>query len=218
MAVRPPAIFYEPGSDRNYPIIVQDWLTDIASSLDAIGHIDRWLQQPTRPAVRRYPFPLSAIADIRPGLGWRRSSYREHQERYIPIKFSACAGVGPGRCGPGGAGAHRAKTFACSRRLPPGMGLASLASCRKRLGRLGPSPIPISPAPIAMLLYINFSSLRDTLLAASVMPMAAIGGVLSLYSSPVPPFSVSGRDWVHRSVRHLGHERNYRAGLSTTGF
>ena len=41
-----------------------------------------------------------------------------------------------------------------------------------------------------MLLYINFSSLRDTLLAASVMPMAMIGGILALYVTGTP-FSVS---------------------------
>ena len=40
--------------------------------------------------------------------------------------------------------------------------------------------IPISLALIALLLYINFSSLTDTLLALSVMPMAMVGGILAL--------------------------------------
>jgi cobalt-zinc-cadmium resistance protein CzcA len=43
---------------------------------------------------------------------------------------------------------------------------------------------------ICVLLYLNFSSLTDTLLAASVMPMALIGGLFSLYVTGTH-FSVS---------------------------
>jgi cobalt-zinc-cadmium resistance protein CzcA len=50
--------------------------------------------------------------------------------------------------------------------------------------------VPLSLALICMLLYFNFSSLTDTLLAASVMPMALIGGIFSLYITGTP-FSVS---------------------------
>ena len=41
-----------------------------------------------------------------------------------------------------------------------------------------------------MLLYINFASLGDMLLAASVIPMALIGGIFTLYFTETP-FSVS---------------------------
>ena len=41
-----------------------------------------------------------------------------------------------------------------------------------------------------MLLYINFGSLADMLLAASVIPMALIGGIFAL-SLTGTPFSVS---------------------------
>jgi len=50
--------------------------------------------------------------------------------------------------------------------------------------------IPVSLMLIGILLYINFSSLRDTLLAASVVPMAAIGGIFALYLTGTV-FSVS---------------------------
>ena len=42
------------------------------------------------------------------------------------------------------------------------------------------TPRSISLGLILILLYANFGSLRDTLLAASVMPMALVGGVVAL--------------------------------------
>ena len=50
--------------------------------------------------------------------------------------------------------------------------------------------VPISLALIAMLLWFNFGSMVDTLLAMSVIPMAIFGGVLGLLVSGIP-FSVS---------------------------
>ena len=50
--------------------------------------------------------------------------------------------------------------------------------------------VPLSLVMIAMLLWINFGSITDTLLAMSVIPMAIIGGVLvsqmlTLFTTPV---------------------------------
>jgi cobalt-zinc-cadmium resistance protein CzcA len=50
--------------------------------------------------------------------------------------------------------------------------------------------VPLSLILIGVLLYVNFSSLTDTLLAASVMPMAMTGGIFALYLTGTP-FSVS---------------------------
>src|SRR5439155_11845941 len=50
--------------------------------------------------------------------------------------------------------------------------------------------VPLAIALIALLLYVNFSSLADTLLALSVIPMALIGGVFALFLTGTP-FSVS---------------------------
>lgn len=50
--------------------------------------------------------------------------------------------------------------------------------------------MPISLGLICILLYLNFNSLIDMALAASVMPMALVGGVIALVVTGTP-FSVS---------------------------
>ena len=50
--------------------------------------------------------------------------------------------------------------------------------------------VPLSIALIVLLLYLNFGSLRDALLAASVIPMALLGGIFALWVTGTP-FSVS---------------------------
>ena len=50
--------------------------------------------------------------------------------------------------------------------------------------------VPVTLGLIALLLWINFGSLTDTLLTMSVIPMAVIGGLFGLYITGVP-FSVS---------------------------
>src|SRR5438034_7735115 len=76
--------------------------------------------------------------------------------------------------------------------LPPGSRLewvgefGNLQDAIKRLSIV----VPISLALIAVLLWFNFGSMVDTLLAMSVIPMAIFGGVLGLLISGIP-FSVS---------------------------
>ena len=50
--------------------------------------------------------------------------------------------------------------------------------------------VPVCLGLIALLLWINFGSVPETLLAMSVIPMAVIGGILALFFMRVP-FSVS---------------------------
>ena len=50
--------------------------------------------------------------------------------------------------------------------------------------------MPISLALIAVLLWVNFGSVPDMLLAISVIPMASIGGVFGLLIMGIP-FSIS---------------------------
>ncbi len=50
--------------------------------------------------------------------------------------------------------------------------------------------VPLSFLLICFLLYVNFGSVVDMLLAASVIPMALIGGVMALFVTGTP-FSVS---------------------------
>ncbi|PNB46291.1 hypothetical protein C1X29_28285, partial [Pseudomonas sp. GW456-12-10-14-LB2] len=50
--------------------------------------------------------------------------------------------------------------------------------------------VPITLLLIALLLYINFSSVADMLLTLSVIPMAMIGGIFALALTGTP-FSIS---------------------------
>jgi cobalt-zinc-cadmium resistance protein CzcA len=173
---------YEPGSDRNYPIVVR-LAPQYRDSLEAIRHLNVPGVSPSGGAP--ISVPLSAVADIRLISG-AAFIYREHQERYIPIKFSV-----RGR-DLGSAVQEAQSRIQRQVRMPPGYRLewvGEFGQLQDALARLAIA-VPISLGLIGMLLYINFSSLRDTLLAASVMPMAAIGGVLTLYLTGTA-FSVS---------------------------
>jgi cobalt-zinc-cadmium resistance protein CzcA len=173
---------YEPNSDRNYPIIVR-LAPQYRGSVDAIGHVLVYAANPAGGAP--IPVALSAIADIRLVSG-AAFIYREHQERYIPIKFSV-----RGRDLAGAVQDAQAR-IAGAVTIPPGYRMewvGEFGELQEALVRLYVA-IPISLMLIGMLLYINFSSLRDTLLAASVVPMAAVGGIFALYLTGTA-FSVS---------------------------
>src|SRR6202023_417892 len=112
--------------------------------------------------------------------------YREQQERYIPIKFSV-----RGR-DLGSAVRDVQDRVARGVEMPGGYHLewvGEFGNLEEALHRLG-IVVPLSICLIAVLLYFNFGSLRDTLLAASVIPMALIGGVFALYLTGTA-FSVS---------------------------
>lgn len=112
--------------------------------------------------------------------------YREQQERYLPIKFSVR------ERDLGGAIKEAQDKVAAQVQLPPGSRaewvgeFGNLQDAIKRLSIV----VPISLALIGILLWFNFGSMADTLLAMSVIPMAVFGGVLGLVVSGIP-FSVS---------------------------
>lgn len=60
--------------------------------------------------------------------------------------------------------------------------------------------VPLAIVLICLLLFVNLGSLIDRLLAASVIPMALIGGIFALYATGAP-FSL-GRVRLRRLVRH----------------
>jgi cobalt-zinc-cadmium resistance protein CzcA len=102
--------------------------------------------------------------------------YREHQERYIPIKFSV-----RGR-DLGSAVAEARSRINQHVVLPPGYYLewaGELDNLNNAVARLE-VVVPISLLLILILLYANFGSVGDSLLAFSAIPMALIGGVLAL--------------------------------------
>jgi len=169
---------YEEGSDRNFPIMVR-LAPQFRQSLESIRAITIGAPNPTGTGVVQ--IPLADVADVRLTSG-ASFVYREGQERYIPIKFSV-----RGR-DLGGAVLEAQQKVAHKVALPGGYRLewvGELGQLQSALGRLGVM-IPLSLLVIGLLLYINFSLLSDTLLAASVIPMAAIGGILTLFITRTP--------------------------------
>ena len=76
--------------------------------------------------------------------------------------------------------------------LPPGYRLewvGEFGELQEAIGRLA-VVVPLSLLLICLLLHLNFGSVVDMLLAASVMPMTMIGGILALLLTGTP-FSVS---------------------------
>jgi len=173
---------YEEGSDRHFPMVVR-LAPEYRKSIDAIRRITVGAASPTGNGIIQVP--LAEVADIRLVSG-ASFIYREGQERYIPIKF----GVRERDLGSAVLEAQRA--IAAKVPMPPGYRLdwaGEFGELQDALGRLA-IVVPISLLMICVLLYMNFGSLVDAALAASVMPMALVGGVLALFVTGTP-FSVS---------------------------
>jgi cobalt-zinc-cadmium resistance protein CzcA len=173
---------YEYGSDRNFPIVVR-LAPQYRQRLDAIRHITIGATNPSGSGVVQIPLTDVAKVSLVSGPSF---IYRENQERYIPVKFSV-----RGR-DLGGAVLEAQRKVAEQVPLPAGSRLewvGEFGDLQQALERLK-IVVPLSIALILLLLYINFSSLVDMLLAASVMPMALIGGIFALVLTGTP-FSVS---------------------------
>jgi len=173
---------YEDGSDRNFPIIVR-LAPEYRKSLDTIRHIV--IGAPNLSGNGVVPIPLTDVASVRLTSG-ASFIYREGQERYIPIKFSV-------------RGRDLGTTVLDAQKqvdegvtIPGGYHLewvGEFGNLQEAISRLE-IVVPIAIALICLLLFINFGSLTDMLLAASVIPMALIGGIFALYATGTP-FSVS---------------------------
>ncbi|OJU25545.1 MAG: cytochrome-c peroxidase [Nitrobacter sp. 62-13] len=171
---------YEPGSDRHFPIVVR-LAPQYRRSAEAISKLTIGASGPK--GITQ--IPLSEVARIRLVSG-PSYIYREQQQRYLPIKFSV-------RDRDLGSTIEEAQQrIAREVQLPPGTQLQWVGEFRNlqdAIGRLQ-VVVPLSLAIIGLLLWINFTSVRDTLLALSVIPMAVIGGVFALFLARIP-FSVS---------------------------
>lgn len=173
---------YEQGTDRHFPIVVR-LRAEQRDSIDAIRRIT--VGAPAPNGTGTIQVPLSEVADVRLTSG-ASFIYREHQERYIPIKFSV-----RGRDLGGAVDQARAE-ITRSIHLPSGYHLewaGELDNLNNAVARLE-VVVPISLLLILLLLYANFGSIRDSLLAFSAIPMAIIGGVLALAVSGTA-FSIS---------------------------
>ena len=172
---------YEPGSDRHFPIIVR-LAPEYRKSAEAIHNLRIGVAGQGGAITQ---IPLSEVASINLISG-AAYIYREGQERYLPIKFSV-------RNRDLGSAIHEAQDKVAEQvQLPPGSRVewvgefGNLQDAIKRLSIV----VPISLALIGVLLFFNFGSMVDTLLAMSVIPMAIFGGVLGLLIFDIP-FSVS---------------------------
>jgi len=172
---------YEPGSDRHFPIVVR-LAPEYRQSAEAIQNLRIGAPGPNGTITQ---VPLSEVATIKLVSG-AAFIYREQQERYLPIKFSV-------RGRDLGSAIREAQEKVNEQvKLPPGSRIewvgeyGNLQDAIRRLSIV----VPISLALIAILLWFNFGSMTDTLLAMSVIPMAIFGGVLGLFLTDIP-FSVS---------------------------
>jgi cobalt-zinc-cadmium resistance protein CzcA len=173
---------YEGSSDRHFPMMVR-LAAPFRQNLDAIRHIPIAAAAGTGSGFIQ--IPLEDVANVRLVSG-AAFIYREQQQRYVPIKFSV-----RGR-DLGGAVLEAQRAVESSVLLPGGYRLewvGEFGNLQEAAARLGVA-VPLALALIVLLLYLNFSSLRDALLAASVIPMALLGGILALWVSGTP-FSVS---------------------------
>ncbi|MFI4869258.1 MAG: efflux RND transporter permease subunit [Steroidobacterales bacterium] len=173
---------YEQGSDRHFPILLR-YAPQYRGSPDALRHITVPATDAATNAVAQ--IALSDVADVRLESG-ASFIYREQQQRYIPIKFSV-------RGRDLGSTVLEAQRKVAERvALPGGYRLewvGEFGNLQDALQRLA-IVVPLSLLLICVLLYFNFGSLTDVWLAASVIPLALIGGIFALYLSGTP-FSVS---------------------------
>jgi len=173
---------YEEGSDRNFPMIVR-LAPNYRQSLDAIRRITVGAPNPSGNGV--VPIPLTDVATVRLVSG-AAFVYRENQERYIPIKFSV-----RGR-DLGGAVAEAQQKIAQRVQLPASYRLewvGEFGELQEAIGRLAVA-VPLALGLICLLLFLNFGSVTEMLLAASAVPMALVGGIFALFLTGTP-FSVS---------------------------
>ena len=172
---------YEDGSDRNFPIMVR-LAPEYRTSLDSIRRLTIGAPVPGGGILQ---VPLGDVAEVKLVTG-ASFIYRENQQRFIPVNFSI-----RGR-DLGSAVVEARDKIAREVKLPPGYRMewaGEFGELQEAISRLA-VVVPLGLALIGLLLYINFGTLTDALLGASVMPLALVGGIFALAVTGTP-FSVS---------------------------
>ena len=156
---------YERGADRNFPIMVR-LDAPYRATIDAIARV---------PVGGPRGAVLSDVADIQLQSGVSYI-YREDAGRYVPLRFSV-RGRDPSST------VREAQAVVTARvTLPPGYRLSwegEFKNLQEAIGRLS-GIVPIAFALIALLLYVQFNNLRETLLVLAIVPISISGGVAAL--------------------------------------
>ncbi len=157
---------YEPGGDRNFPLMIR-LAEPFRNSLDAIGRIPI--------GGGRGGATLQDVATIELVSG-ASYIYREDASRYVPIKFSV-----RGR-DPASAVSEAQRLVEQRVQLPPGYRLEWVGEFRNLQDAIGRLLVivPAALALIGVLLYVQFNTLRETLLVYAVVPLSVVGGVTAL--------------------------------------
>ena len=167
--------------ERQFELVVR-YTPESRDSVEKIRNIK--VAYPT-PNGRNAYIPLNELADISldTGAAW---IYHESVQRFIPVKFSV-----RGR-DLGSTVAEAQDRIDKNIKLPTGYHLVwagefgDLQGAKKRLEII----VPLSLLLIIGLLYTQFNSLRDSLLALAGIPFAVAGGIIALWVSGLN-FSVS---------------------------
>jgi cobalt-zinc-cadmium resistance protein CzcA len=167
--------------DRSFDLVVR-YTAGYRDNIDKIRNVK--VAYATGNGGNAY-IPLDELATISldTGAAW---IYHESVQRFIPVKFSV-----RGR-DLGGTVAEAQERIAKNVKLPSGYHLVwagefgDLQEAKKRLEII----VPLSLLLIIGLLYAQFNSVRDSLLALAGIPFAVAGGVLALWVSG-QNFSVS---------------------------
>jgi len=167
--------------DRQFDLVVR-YTPEYRDSIEKIRNIKVAYQTSSG---RNAYIPLSELATITldTGAAW---IYHESVQRFIPVKFSI-----RGR-DLGSTVAEAQDRIAKNVKLPTGYRLVwagefgELQAAKARLAVV----LPVTLVLILGLLYANFNSLLESLLALSGIPFAIGGGILALYLSGLA-FSIS---------------------------
>jgi cobalt-zinc-cadmium resistance protein CzcA len=168
-------------ADRQFAVTVR-LAPQFRESIDAIRNIRVGVQTPS--GVNAY-VPLSEIADITLDTG-ASYIYHEANQRYIPVKFSVRDRD------LAGAVIEAQNRIAKNIKLDSGYRIEWagefqwLQQAKRRLAII----IPVTLGLIFIMLYVLFSSWRDSLMALLGIPFSVCGGVLGLYLMKLD-FSVS---------------------------
>jgi len=137
------------------------------------------------PTMTGRTIPLHAIADIQEVTG-PAFVYREGTERYVAVGFSVTSRD------LGGTIARAQEAVEAAVKLPPGTSLSWVGEfeSKERATRRLSIVVPAVLVLILFLLYFQFGTMREVVVAAAVLPLAFVGGFTSWVVSGTP-FGVS---------------------------